>query len=71
MDRVRKVLGCDLPEIVSYTGENIYVAVLDSGIASHPDIKDRVVAFKDFTNTKKQKISKNIFYDDNGHGTHV
>ena len=71
MDRVRRMIGCNLPEIIPYTGEGVYVGVLDSGVAAHPDIKDRIAAFKDFTNGKKPKGSKYIFYDDNGHGTHV
>lgn len=53
---------------LSYTGEGITVAIIDTGIYPHPDLikpNKRLVAFRDFI---KNKTS---FYDDNGHGTHV
>lgn len=48
-----------------YTGKDIVVAVLDTGIYNHPDLSGRIVAFKDLINGKTAP------YDDNGHGTHV
>ena len=65
MDRVRRMIGCDSREVIPYTGKGIYVGVLDSGVASHPDLRGRIAAFKDFTSDKR------TYYDDNGHGTHV
>lgn len=47
------------------TGKGVTVAVLDTGIHPHEDIKQRIVAFKDFINQSQEP------YDDNGHGTHV
>lgn len=48
------------------TGKNITVAILDSGLAPHPDMNmHRILAFKDFVNNKK------FPYDDYTHGTHV
>jgi len=50
------------------TGKGINIAILDTGIYSHPDLTrpvNRIVAFKDFINHRKQP------YDDNGHGTHI
>lgn len=47
------------------TGKGIGVAVIDTGIYSHPDLSDRIIGFKDFINKKTSP------YDDNGHGTHV
>lgn len=49
MDRVRKMLGCDLPQISPFTGKGIFAAVLDSGVAMHPDLRGRIVEFRDFT----------------------
>lgn len=47
------------------TGKGVTIAVLDTGIYPHPDIKSRLIGFKDFVN---KRITP---YDDNGHGTHV
>jgi len=46
-------------------GTGVRVAILDTGIASHPDLNSRVVVAKDFT------TSPNGTNDVNGHGTHV
>ena len=43
----------------------ITVAVLDTGMAKHPDLADKLIEFRDFTE------HKDLPYDDNGHGTHV
>ena len=47
------------------TGKGVSIAILDTGVAPHPDINDKIVAFKDFVNGREEP------YDDNGHGTHV
>lgn len=47
------------------TGRNVCLAVLDSG-GIHPDLENRVVAFKDFFYKKDEKP-----YDDFFHGTAV
>ncbi len=69
MDRVRKTIECEDKDVSGYTGRGVYVAVLDSGIAGHPDLAGRIVAFRDFTGNKRRIMSP--YYDDNGHGTHV
>ncbi len=46
-------------------GEGVCAAILDTGIARHPDFGERIIDFKDFTG---RGIS---CYDDSGHGTHV
>ncbi|MCD8364232.1 MAG: S8 family peptidase, partial [Clostridiales bacterium] len=43
----------------------IGVAVLDTGIAAHMDLCDKVELFRDYVNKKTE------IYDDNGHGTHI
>jgi serine protease AprX len=50
------------------TGKGITVAVIDSGIAPHEDIKDQIVAFRDFTG--RRTVKRNPM-DPAGHGTHV
>jgi serine protease AprX len=64
MQRVRNQLEDVFGERLS-GGTGITVAVLDSGIAPHPDLNHKTLAFCDFV--KGQEIA----YDDNGHGTHV
>jgi len=49
-------------------GKGVGVAVIDTGVAPHYDLikpQNRIVAFKDLL------ASKEIPYDDDGHGTHV
>ncbi|HEX3030676.1 MAG TPA: S8 family peptidase [Bacillota bacterium] len=51
-----------------FTGEDITVAIIDTGVYNHPDLvspTNRIVAFRDFIK------NKTVAYDDNGHGTHV
>ena len=43
----------------------VTVAVLDTGIAYHPDLAGCLLAFSDFVE------GRHFPYDDNGHGTHV
>jgi len=48
-----------------YFGENVGVAILDTGIFPHVDFGGRIRYFIDFINGRK------MMYDDNGHGTHI
>ena len=47
------------------TGKNVKIALLDTGVAYHPDIKNHIRMFKDYVN------GKTYCYDGNGHGTHI
>lgn len=50
---------------LTYTGDGIVTAVLDTGIFPHADFDRRILLFRDYVDKKKYP------YDDNGHGTHV
>ena len=64
MNRVREIIRADYAVREGIMGENVGVAVLDTGIyGGHPDFDNRIVVFKDFLHDKK------IPYDDCGHGT--
>ena len=65
MDRVRKLTGAEPLLTKGFTGKGITAAILDSGIYPHPDLKERIVDFRDFLN------GRTGCYDDYGHGTHV
>lgn len=64
---VKQAIGYWCDDIIEgkCRGDGICVAVLDTGIARHPDLWGRTVGFKDFTG------SSAIPHDDSGHGTHV
>ena len=62
LDTVREMIGCNN----DYTGKNITVAIIDSGVYPHDNLmkpRNRIIAFKDFVNNYTEP------YDDNGHGT--
>ncbi len=65
MYRVRKQIGCTDSITDACGKKGITIAVLDTGIAMHPDFEQRILAFRDFVNKKES------CYDDSGHGTHV
>jgi len=51
-------------------GASISVAILDTGIARHPDLEDRIAACADFTQPGSG-MADGACDDLNGHGTHV
>ena len=65
MFRVREQLGFSDKLLAECGRDRITVAMLDTGVARHPDFDDRLLLFRDFVNGRKD------FYDDSGHGTHV
>ena len=56
-------------EIVHYQnkwlGEGCTVAVMDTGVARHPELDGRIWVYRDFISEQAE------LYDDNGHGTHI
>jgi major intracellular serine protease len=53
-----------------FTGKGITIAILDTGCdLTHPELKDRIIGGRNFTNDDNGNIE--IFRDYNGHGTHV
>lgn len=68
MNRVNDIIDSKWAHSRGYYGHGVGVAIVDTGICLHKDFAEggnRVVAFKDFINGRKDP------YDDNGHGTHV
>ena len=65
MLRVRQQVRCSEKIVFSCGNRGVTIAMLDTGVSSHPDFDNRIIAFKDFVNGKK------LNYDDSGHGTHA
>lgn len=65
MNRVKKIIHTDYAYKIGLNGKNVTIAVMDTGIAAHPDFDARILTFVDLCNRKTG------LYDDNGHGTHV
>lgn len=65
MRRVKQLVHAQNVYRMGYSGKNIRVVILDTGVYLHPDLKKNVYGFLDFVSMKKE------CYDDNGHGTHV
>ena len=66
------VLEVGAPEVwrqLGVTGRGIGVAVIDSGIAGHPDLAGRIVASVDFTGSGPATLVAPA--DPGGHGSHV
>lgn len=61
MKRVKKIVHYQ----GSWLGKGCTVAVMDTGVASHPDLDGHIWVYRDFIGERLEK------YDDNGHGTHV
>jgi len=59
------LVGADVVWDEGVTGEGVTVAVLDTGIANHPGLNHKVVAWVDFVQHKRTNT------DPNGHGTHI
>ncbi len=62
-DQVTVQTGGVCREQLSYTGKGVTVAILDTGLYPHPDLKDRITGWYDAIEGTAQPI------DPNGHGT--
>lgn len=65
MNRVRDIVNANSVHNNNILGQRTCIAILDSGIAAHPDFGDRIRGWYDTINGHLSP------YDDNGHGTHV
>ncbi|MGP3954072.1 S8 family serine peptidase [Streptomyces sp. 7N604] len=70
--KVKTSLDVSVPQIGApeawksgYTGKGVTIAVLDTGIAQHPDLEGKITAAQDFTGSDTGTD------DRTGHGTHV
>lgn len=50
------------------TGRGVGVAVFDTGVYPHEDLKKQIIGFKDCIKDRKRNQNN---YDNNGHGTHI
>lgn len=64
-DNAVKTLGVDKLWDKGFTGKDVTIAVIDTGICKHGDFDGKIIGFKDFVNGFTEA------YDDQGHGTHV
>ncbi|MBQ8518181.1 MAG: S8 family peptidase [Agathobacter sp.] len=65
MERAKELVHAENVYRKGYTGKGVRIALLDTGVFTHRDLKCRIVLFKDYINYN------NLCYDDNGHGTHI
>lgn len=65
MNKIRNMFNIDRLERLGYTGTDCGVAILDTGMYMHQDLRKNIDCFKDFVNNRTAP------YDDNSHGTHV
>lgn len=65
MNRVKQLVHAQNVYHQGYTGKNIRIAVLDTGVFRHRDLRGNIAGFFDFVG------GRIACYDDNGHGTHV
>ena len=68
LDIASPTMKVSFPHDRGYEGEDITIAVIDTGVSPHNDLtkpNNRIIGFKDMIN------NKDLPYDDNGHGTHV
>lgn len=65
MKQVNRILNTYSSHKQGYLGQNIGIAIVDTGLTPHPDYRDRIVGWFDVLHGRPYP------YDDSGHGTHV
>lgn len=68
LDVAVRTSGGALAQEQGITGKDMVAAVIDTGVAPHPDLtrpENRIIGWHDLVNSREEP------YDDNGHGTHV
>lgn len=65
MNRVLKLIHASYAYDRGQFGQQVPIAVLDTGVYPHAALKSQIASFHDFVNGKSE------MYDDNGHGTHI
>ena len=65
MNHIRKLFQIDYLHRQNISGQNITVAILDTGAYPHKDYNNHIIYFKDFVGANQHA------YDDNSHGTHI
>lgn len=65
MERGKEIVHAESVYRKGLTGKGVRIALLDTGVFLHRDLKCKVVVFKDYINNRM------LCYDDNGHGTHI
>jgi len=66
MDVASKTMNLDKVWDRGFKGQNTIICVIDTGLAPHKDLKDKIIGFDDITK-KQYDVAP---YDDQGHGTH-
>ena len=67
MRELKEKIKYRCPEVLvnHICGRGIVTAILDTGVNMHPDLKGRIIGWKDMVKHREES------YDDNGHGTHI
>jgi serine protease AprX len=66
MGRIERLPNIEKVWAQGFKGQGQKIVIIDSGIHPHPDLKEKVVQWMDFSKAKKQSP-----LDEYGHGTHV
>ena len=65
MENVKRLVNANDVYKFGYSGKGVRIALLDTGVAYHQELENRIIYFKDYVNNRLNA------YDDNGHGTHI